>query len=191
MRSYAAGGLIDNTPIVCGGVDVQVNQFGQYKFGDYIGECVLIGKSKKFPMVSKRYTHTAVNLDSSRIWILGGSNSDVSYLNTTEIVSINKSVKGIDLPLPWRFGCAVNVNNKIYLIGGKRNYDVTNKVWIVDPSNGFKIKEGPQMNYSRRDHMCGVMPDEQTIVVAGGSGKKVGRKTEFYDIKSATWKMGK
>ena len=191
MRSYAAGGLIDNTPIVCGGVDVQVNQFGQYKFGDYIGECVLIGKSKKFPMVSKRYTHTAVNLDSSRIWILGGSNSDVSYLNTTEIVSINKSVKGIDLPSTWRFGCAVNVNNKIYLIGGKRNYDITNKIWIVDPSNGFKVEEGPPMNNRRSEHMCAVMPDNQTIIVAGTWEKKFGKTTEYYDIKSENWKMGK
>ena len=181
-RAYTVGGLIDNIPVVCGGVDNNRKHYG---------ECTMIGKSKKIPMVSERYTHTAVNLDSSRLWILGGSNNSVSYLKTTEIVSINKSVQGIDLPLPWRFGCAVNVNNKIYLIGGKRNYDVTNKVWIVDPSNGFEFKEGAPMNYNRRDHMCGVMPDGQTIVVAGGFGKKSGRKTEFYDIKSATWKIGK
>ena len=181
-RPRAVGGLINNIPVVCGGIDKKRN---------YFDDCVLIGKSKKIPMVSTRYTHTSVNLDSGRLWILGGANKSVSYLDTTEIVSINKSVKGIELPSTWRFGCAVNVNNKIYLIGGKRNYDITNKIWIVDPFNGFKLEEGPPMNYGRRDHMCGVMPDDQTIVVAGGFGKKSGQKTEFYDIKTATWKIGK
>ena len=128
--------------------------------------------------------------DSSRHWLLGGTNSSWSYLKSTEIVSINKSVKGIDLPSLWRFGCAVNVNNKIYLIGGKRDFDKTNKIWIVDPSNGFKLEEGPPMNYERQDHMCGVMPDEQTIVVAG-DWSKAGKTTEFYDIKNETWKIGK
>ena len=181
-RAYAVGGLIDNTPVVCGGVDSNRKHHG---------ECVLIGKSKQFPMVSERYTHTAVNLDSSRLWILGGSNNSVSYLKTTEIISIDKAVKGIDLPSTWRFGCAVNVNNKIYLIGGKRNYDITNKIWIVDPSNGFKVEEGPPMNNRRSEHMCAVMPDNQTIIVAGTWEKKFGKTTEYYDIKSETWKMGK
>ena len=181
-RARAVGGLIDDIPVVCGGVDSNRN---------YIDDCVLIGKSKKIPMVSTRYTHTSVNLDSGRLWILGGANKSVSYLDTTEIVSINKSVKGIDLPSTWRFGCAVNVNNKIYLIGGKRNYDITNKIWIVDPSNGFKVEEGPPMNNRRSEHMCAVMPDNQTIIVAGTWEKKFGKTTEYYDIKSETWKMGK
>ena len=181
-RAIAVGGLINNTPVVCGGIDNKRNFFD---------DCVLIGKSKKISMVSERYTHTAVNLDSGRLWILGGANSSVSYLKSTEIISIDKSVKGIDLPSTWRFGCAVNVNNKIYLIGGKRNYDITNKIWIVDPSNGFKIEEGPPMNNRRQEHMCAVMPDKQTIIVAGTREKQFGKTTEYYDIKSKTWKIGK
>ena len=72
----------------------------------------------------------------------------------------------------------------IYIIGGDQNgsyndnYDdddhdsTSNKTWIVDPTNGFKIKEGPSLNKGRQFHGCAKMTlnGRTVLVVAGGVG---------------------
>ena len=40
----------------------------------------------------------------------------------------------------------------------------------LDPTNDFKIKEGPSLNYARQNHACGKMKvnGKTMLVVAGG-----------------------
>ena len=61
----------------------------------------------------------------------------------------------------------------IYIIGGRQNGSYfSNKTWIVDPTNEFKITEGPTLNKGREDHCCAKMTlnGRTVLVVAGGYG---------------------
>ncbi len=59
----------------------------------------------------------------------------------------------------------------IYIIGGNQNGQFNSKkTWIVDPTNGFKITEGPSLNKARDSHGCAKMTinGRTILVVAGG-----------------------
>ena len=65
----------------------------------------------------------------------------------------------------------------IYIIGGRQSGNQTwkfgyfsNKTWIVDPTDGFKITEGPSLNKERIYHVCAKMTinGRTILVVAGG-----------------------
>ena len=42
--------------------------------------------------------------------------------------------------------------NSIFIIGGRQNFSVSNRTWIVDPEDGFSIREGPPLNQERDIH---------------------------------------
>ena len=58
----------------------------------------------------------------------------------------------------------------IYIIGGYQNGSLSKKTWIVNPKNGFEIKEGPSLNKARFGHGCAKMTlnGKTILVVAGG-----------------------
>ena len=58
----------------------------------------------------------------------------------------------------------------IYIIGGFQNGSISNKTWIVDPTNEFQITEGPSLNKGRYSHGCAKMTlnGRTILVVAGG-----------------------
>ena len=60
----------------------------------------------------------------------------------------------------------------IYIIGGFQNGSISNKTWIVDPTNEFQITEGPSLNKGRSSHGCAKMTlnGRTILVVAGGFG---------------------
>ena len=61
----------------------------------------------------------------------------------------------------------------IYIIGGRRNdLYFSNKTWIVDPTNEFRITEGPSLKKGRAGHGCAKMTlnGRTILVVAGGHG---------------------
>ena len=60
----------------------------------------------------------------------------------------------------------------IYIIGGVQNGSISNKTWIVDPTNEFQITEGPSLNKGRAYHGCAKMTlnGRTILVVAGGFG---------------------
>ena len=60
--SGATGGLLQNSPIVCGGYD-----------GNYSRDCVVIGQPEmEMKMIEKRDGAASVALDQSTLWIVGG-----------------------------------------------------------------------------------------------------------------------
>ena len=60
----------------------------------------------------------------------------------------------------------------IYIIGGRQNGSISKKTWIVDPTNEFRITEGPSLNEGRSYHGCAKMTlnGRTILVVAGGFG---------------------
>ena len=58
---FATGGLLQNTPIVCGGFNSR--------------DCVVIGKPEmEMKMIEKRSSAASVALDQNTLWIVGGGN---------------------------------------------------------------------------------------------------------------------
>ena len=89
--SYATGGLLQTSPIICGGLDERssVSQ-----------NCVVIGKPElETKMIEKRAGAASVVLNPYGLWIVGGFNEYDNDLSSTEFIKLGQpSVKGRDLP---------------------------------------------------------------------------------------------
>ena len=171
--SFATGGLLQNSPIVCGGNYPQISQNRNIS-----QDCVVIGQPK-IEMIEKRFLAASVALDKSTLWIVGGH-----FLSSTEFIKLGQpSVKGPDLPFTiWGHSMIQYDEKSIYIIGGWQNssgfinntwmakWNVSNKTWIVDLTNGFQITEGPSLNKGRFIHGCAKMTinGRTVLVVAGG-----------------------
>ena len=129
-----------------------------------------------FEMMIPRMTMSSIVLNESNIWITGGisifrknGNNNPGY-NSTEIISLDQPpVQGSDLPFKVRDHSMVLVNpTTIYLIGGFQNRQVSNKTWIINPTNNLQIKVGPSLNTARSCHSCSKMQ----IIFFGSCGRK-------------------
>ena len=83
--------------------------------------------------------------------------------------------------------------NSLYVIGGWQNGTNSNKTWIVNPTKGFQLIEGPPLNKARALHSCGKMEvnGNDLIVVAGGIGLKSNLDSvEILDPKLGSWRFG-
>merc|ERR1711993_40132 len=82
---------------------------------------------------------------------------------------------GPDLPFTIKKHSMVRIDSStVLIIGGFQNGSNSNKVWEVDLSNNFTIKEGPCLNVPRNGHSCAKMNlnGKVIIVVAGGNDGK-------------------
>ena len=136
-------------------------------------------------MTEPRLFASSIVLNQSTLWIVGGEKgkrnpirSNITYHDTTELISIDSNQEinqkpGPTLPFAISNQCMVQYNSSaIYLIGGQKSIDeMSQKVWIIDPTNNFTFKEGPALlNSSRFMAPCAKMKvnDTEIIVVAGG-----------------------
>ena len=112
-------------------------------------------------------------LDQNTLWIVGGYNEN-RRMRSTEFIKLGQpSVKGPDLPFTIINHSMIQYDEKsIYIIGGVQNGSISNKTWIVDPTNEFQITEGPSLNKGRAYHGCAKMTlnGRTILVVAGGFG---------------------
>ena len=98
-----------------------------------------------------------------------------ALMSSTEFIKLglHASVKGPDLPFTISGHSMIQYDEKtIYIIGGVQNGSISNKTWIVDPTNEFQITEGPSLNKGRYSHGCAKMTlnGRTILVVAGGFG---------------------
>ena len=73
--SFATGGLLQNSPIVCGGFGDRASQ-----------ECIVIGEPE-MKMIEKRYGGASVALDHSTLWIVGGKDENHFQLTWANLQS--------------------------------------------------------------------------------------------------------
>ena len=81
----------------------------------------------------------------------------------------------------------------IYIIGGFQNGSISNKTWIVDPTNEFQITEGPSLNKGRAYHGCAKMTlnGRTILVVAGGYNSGALDSVEILDpSENNVWTQG-
>ena len=84
----------------------------------------------------------------------------------------------------------------IFIIGGwLGGGNKSTATWVVDPSNNFRLKEGPSLNVPRNGHSCSKMTinGRVLIVVAGGSdGQSCLDSVEILDPSNTDggWRLG-
>ena len=147
-------------------------------------------------MIEKRSGAASVALDQSMLWIVGGTDELYNDLRSTEFIKLGQpSVKGRNLPFRISGHSMIQYNEKsIYIIGGKQNGQFySKKTWIVDPTNGFQIKEGPSLNKGRESHGCTKMTlnGRTILVVAGGYNFGCLESVEILDpLGNNVWTQG-
>ena len=86
-------------------------------------------------------------------------------------------------------------SGKVYIIGGTiyKSYKtqvITNKTWIIDPKDGYKITAGPKMKLPRSHHSVGIMESGSRyphIVVIGGTPFDGENSAEYLDPQTNKW----
>ena len=161
--AYAAvGGMIGQTPFVCGGHDGGriKNCYSLQENGDWQEDPVaILGENGRW---------NAADGDvvlHDQLVLVGGA----SYKKTMELAGLNTEVKMLDIELPigrgW--GCVARWDDDTFIVvGGYHSKDDTYFVNIINKT----ITDGPKLLQGRHYIACHEMKvnDEEYIVVTGG-----------------------
>merc|ERR1712156_582368 len=191
-RWASIGGVLNGRPLICGG----------FNGTDSFKDCFYVERNRTYEntsMTEIRSFAASVNLkdqsSNDYLWITGGYYQiDV---NTTEFLySNNTSVPGPTLDFIIAHHCMAKVDDDtIYMVGGKQDGEISNNVWVADPTNNFAVKKGPSLKDARYFHSCAAYEDSagvKKIVVAGGFGPSGPlNSVEILDASTSNeWKYG-
>ena len=170
-REHPVGQFLEDGFVICGG-----SFAWSFKVLD---DCIVVKRfeTQTFKMIeSEREWASSVKLNDTTMWITGGYDT-----SSTELVTVNGTTRGIDLPFTIERHCTVMIGpSTAFLIGGKQNGTWTSdKTWIVDIDNDFQVAEGPLLNNGREDHWCGAMKDESGDIVIAVVGGQSEHSVEF------------
>ena len=175
----AVGGLIDNTPLVCGG------EFKDFE-GKYhtLGECHSLSRQKSTLITNMSYKTkfaASIVLNGTTLWITGGIAGgfdgyiDDETLAFTEYITLQGADIGPEMPQPLSHHVILGLNSTFSMITGGRSfdYDLSGLTFFFD--HGLQEwTNGPNMIEARFDHAAGIVTDkvseEQIMVVTGGMG---------------------
>ena len=184
------GAMLGGAPIICGGKDGQ-------------GDCLTFNNSHWISSHSlysqKRREYMAgVLINSTTLWLTGGSAYGINRVSSTEFIVSGKKVGilGPKLPYGLKGHCAVKLSdNAVFVIGGEAGHQlrVRNEVWIYNPQNGFTRRQGPSLITPRWGHSCASIRNgnKSLIIVAGGIDKFSPLDSiEIYDPIEKFWYYG-
>ena len=159
----ATGGLLGNTPLICGG----------RLFGQYIDECYsLDGETSKFvtKMSVKRSYAASIVLNETILWITGGWTGQMYA--SSEYIRLSGSSPGPDLPMTLRAHAMIAINTThSMVIGGDSSSSTIDLTFYFNHGNQQWI-DGPRLIQARDSHAVGIVNDQVTmtnlVIVAGG-----------------------
>ena len=154
----ATGGLLGNTPLICGG----------RSFSQYIDECYsLNGEKTKFvtKMSVKRSYAASIVLNETILWITGP-------LASSEYIRISGSSPGPDLPIDLSDHAMIAINTThSMVIGGYSSASTIDLTFYFNRGNQQWI-DGPRLIQARHGHAVGIVNDQVTmtnlVIVTGG-----------------------
>ena len=175
-----AGGVINNTPIICGGIRYFVSPRAQascYRFNENTNSWSL-----HCTMKARRGGHAATVIQDS-LFISGGSDGS-NFLNSTEFIHADGTVtSGPNLPVAGYGHCMVTLHDsKVIIIGANYPTSLYKNVLVFDPAdNSYTTR--PSMSYERRNSACTLFHSDlhngrPVVLAAGGSGQAT---AEVYD----------
>ena len=163
----ATGGLLGNTPLICGGES----------FSQNIDECYSLNReTSKFvtKMSVKRRWAASIVLNETILWITGGAGGDNwNHFASSEYIRLAGSSPGPDLPMALSGHAMIAINaTHSMVIGGadSGNYQL-DLTFYFDHGNQQWI-DGPRLIQARRYHAVGIVNDQVTmtnlVIVTGG-----------------------
>jgi hypothetical protein len=177
----AAGGVINNTPIICGGrisSGFPTQQESCYRFNENSNSWNL-----HCTMTSRRSIHAATVMKDA-LFISGGFDGSSNRLASTEFIHANGSVtSGPNLPVARHGHCMVTLHDsKVIIIGANYPTSLYKNVLVFDPAdNSYTTR--PSMSYERRNSACTLFHSDlhngrPVVLAAGGIGQTT---AEVYD----------
>ena len=166
-------GFLGSKVLVCGG--------GLYTFTtanhlETTDECYSINsKETEFvtKMSQKRSQAASVNINKNILWISGGHDNDGDILSSSELMKVEGSMAGPELPMPLQDHKMIAINSDlIMVIGGYSPASgILSQTFYYDHLNGHWI-DGPTLNQVRINHAAGIITDgathERLVIVTGG-----------------------
>ena len=186
-RFDAIGSLVQDQPVIIG---------GSYGWGDERAtqDGFIIGQHQSSLNLSQgRDRSASVVLKENILFVTGGlgrigNTGDLEDLNSMELISINGHIEhGPELPFTIYEHSMVKVtDNAVYMIGGcgQMKPEIPNgmfggRTWKIDPTDNFKITEGPSLSSRRHSWWpkpaCGQMKiNGRIFLVACGHWNSMG-----------------
>jgi hypothetical protein len=189
----ASGGLLSsNIGLICGGFATSMYQDRCFSFTDSSIEA-----NVKLLQARQQAASVVIN-GGTTLWITGGKLSGGATTYSTELVELNGTKSGRDMPLALRIHCLVSLDDEtIILIGGTNGgiasmssatfyYNTENRTWT----------DGPSMITGRGGHSCALFKSAKhgrTVIVAGGmnSATQFLTSTVFLNVDNNSWTLGK
>ena len=139
----ATGGLVKDTVIICGGFNGTFSHVDEW----ITNECYSL-TSEKATLVTlmsvRRAGAASIVSNDNALWVTGGFYDDIGVLNSTEYVTITKTVPGPDLPMALEAHAMVPINSTCSMvIGGSHgegaNYCLYNFAYVKNSEYFFTL----------------------------------------------------
>ena len=178
--SYAAGGVVNGSPIICGGYTRERERERTdscHRFDRNANSWKLISTMKY-----KRSWHASTVVNNA-LFITGGFDGS-SRLATTEYIYANGTVQsGPNLPEARSGHCSVTLHDgKVMILGASYRSSLRRNVIIMDPADN-SFGSGPSMSYKREHAACTLfhspLHNGRPVVLAAGGRNQA--TAEVYD----------
>jgi len=180
--SYAAGGVVNGSPIICGGYRYGVGPTNSCHRFDRNANSWKLHSS----MTSRRYYHASTVVKNA-LFITGGADGR-SRLSTTEYIYANGTVQsGPNLPEARDGHCSVTLHDgKVMILGAYSPSSLRRNVIIMDPADNT-FATGPSLSYDRAFAACTLfhspLHNGRPVVLAAGGNYQA--TAEVYDYTNA------
>ena len=185
---FGGGGLLEDTPVICGGRDLNT-------------ECYMYDKaSTTWQLLSNLVTGRRLfgaAIFKGALWVTGGNNANLSGLplDSTEIIALDGTVtSGTNLPKPRHGHCMVVTNNDEFMILGSSSSGLQRSTMTYN-ANSETFKSGPSMIYGRQRATCSMFQsklhnDRHVVLCAGGNGDNGTAELLDFSQENAQWTEG-
>ena len=113
----ATGGLVKDTVIICGGFNGTFSHVDEW----ITNECYSL-TSEKATLVThmsfRRASAASIVFNDNALWVTGGFNHNIGVLNSTEYVTMTKTMPGPDLPMALEAHAMVPINSTYSMVIG-------------------------------------------------------------------------
>ena len=190
----ATGGLIGQTPFVCGGILI-TSKKACYVLEEQNGEW----KEDQIAALNGERWNAATGsvIMNDKLVLAGGFGNGRDKLSTIEMVAPNtkSGLLTIELPVAMVGSCIVPWDNTTFMVIGGYSDSARKETYFFHMGNNT-ISNGPKLLTERSSHACheiNVNGEEFIVVVGGRKGGKVYTSTEVLPKSSYTngWQYGK
>lgn len=189
---FATGGLVDKTPVLCGGRSSNKAISMCYYHDRNSNSWILIGNMNR-----DRYGAASIVINS-KLWVMGGADgSTPTELITTELIDMKNGgeiIYGPPLTKGRSSYCVVALNeNEVMIIGAGSSY-LVRTTEIYNHITG-DWRDGPTLNIDRTSSACALFQsslhnNRMVVLVAGGERTDTAEILD-YSLENAQWALSK